>query len=161
MRSNFIHTCVNFPSTFPQHSNMEPVKRMDVGGAWDCLPEEIVSLITVKVAETSEDPLQDLHSLRLCNKVTKRVSTSRTIANHFNLEHHFTNRVWGEDDMSNTTKPWTGCKLRTTEEPSSSTGCPAYARADPVVQHASHEQKKKETYKRPTCWPSSSTTSMA
>jgi hypothetical protein len=99
MRSNFIHTCINFPSTFPQCYNMEHAKRMAAGGAWDRLPEEIVSLITIKVAETSEDPLQDLRSLQLCNKATKRVSSSRVVANHFNLDHHFTNRVWGEDDM--------------------------------------------------------------
>jgi hypothetical protein len=78
---------------------MEPAKRMAVGGAWDRLPEEIVSLITIKVAETLEDLLQYLRSLLLCNKVTKRVSSSRSVANHFNLEHHFMNRVWGEDDM--------------------------------------------------------------
>jgi hypothetical protein len=78
---------------------MEPAKRMDVGGAWNRLPEEIVSLITVKVAKTSEDPLQDLRSLWLCNKATKGASSSCVIANRFNLEHHFMNRVWGEDDM--------------------------------------------------------------
>jgi hypothetical protein len=78
---------------------MEPAKRMAAGGAWDRLPEEIVSLITIKVAETLEDLLQYLCRLLLCNKVTKRVSSSRTIANRFNLEHHFMNRVWGEDDM--------------------------------------------------------------
>jgi hypothetical protein len=55
--------------------------------------------MAIKVAETSEDPLQNLHSLRLCNKVTKRASSSRAVANRFNLEHHFTNNVWGEDDM--------------------------------------------------------------
>jgi hypothetical protein len=99
MRSKFIHTCINFPSTFPQCSNMEPAKRMAAGGAWDRLPKEIISLIAVKVAETSGDPLQDLHSLWLCNKATKRASSSRAIANRFNLEHHFTNGVWGEDDM--------------------------------------------------------------
>jgi hypothetical protein len=78
---------------------MEHVKRMAAGGAWDHLPEEIVSLITVKVAETSEDLLQELRSLRLCNKATKRASSSRALANCFNLKHHFTNRVWSEDDM--------------------------------------------------------------
>jgi hypothetical protein len=29
---------------------MEPPKRMATNGAWDCLPEEIISLIIVKVA---------------------------------------------------------------------------------------------------------------
>jgi hypothetical protein len=99
MRSNFIHTCINFPYTFPQRSNMEPTKRMAAGGTWDCFPKEIVSLMAIKMAETSEDPLQNLRSLRLCNKVTKRASSSRVVANCFNLEHHFPNRVWGEDDM--------------------------------------------------------------
>jgi hypothetical protein len=42
---------------------MEPMKRMVVSGAWDRLPEEIVSLITIKVAKTSEAPLEDLRSL--------------------------------------------------------------------------------------------------
>jgi hypothetical protein len=72
---------------------------MATGGAWDRLPKVIVSLIAIKVAETSEDPLQDLRSLRLCNKATKRASLSHVIANRFNLEHHFMNRVWCEDDM--------------------------------------------------------------
>jgi hypothetical protein len=36
---------------------------MAAGGTWDSLPEEVVSIITVKVAETLEDPLEDLHSL--------------------------------------------------------------------------------------------------
>jgi hypothetical protein len=44
---------------------MEPVKRMAVGGAWDRLPEEIVSLITVKVTKTSEASLKDLRNLWL------------------------------------------------------------------------------------------------
>jgi hypothetical protein len=64
---------------------MELVKRMAVSGAWDCLPKEIISIITVKVAETSKDPLEDLHSLWLCNKGTKRATSSCAIANCFNL----------------------------------------------------------------------------
>jgi hypothetical protein len=63
------------------------------------LPEEIVSLISVKVAETSEAPLKDLRSLLLCNKVMKRASSSRAIANHFNLEHHYQSMVWEGDDV--------------------------------------------------------------
>jgi hypothetical protein len=47
---------------------MEPARRMAAGGAWGRLPEGIISLITVKVAETSESPLKELHSLWLCNK---------------------------------------------------------------------------------------------
>jgi hypothetical protein len=35
---------------------------MVAGSAWDHLPKEIVSLITVKVSETSEGPLKDLCS---------------------------------------------------------------------------------------------------
>jgi hypothetical protein len=31
---------------------MEPAKRMAADGTWDRLPEEIVSLIAIKVAET-------------------------------------------------------------------------------------------------------------
>jgi hypothetical protein len=46
---------------------MEPAKRMVVIGAWDRLLEEIVSLIAVKVADTLEDLLEDLCSLRMCN----------------------------------------------------------------------------------------------
>jgi hypothetical protein len=42
---------------------MEPMKRVDAGGAWDRLPEEIISMVTIKVAETSERPLKDLHGL--------------------------------------------------------------------------------------------------
>jgi hypothetical protein len=58
---------------------------------------------------------------------------------------------------THTSKPLTSCKVRTTEEPSSSRGWATYARADPVMWHSSHEQKRKEIYKRPTYWPSSST----
>jgi hypothetical protein len=73
---------------------MAPVKRMAVSSAWDRLPEEIVSLISVKVAETLEALLEDLRSLRLCNKATKRASSSRTVTNRFNLEHHYQSMVW-------------------------------------------------------------------
>jgi hypothetical protein len=74
---------------------MEPVKRMASDGAWDCLPEEVISLIAIKVAKTSEDPIKDIHSLRLCNKVMKRMTSSSAIANRFNLEHHYLSKVWG------------------------------------------------------------------
>jgi hypothetical protein len=72
---------------------MEPAKRMAADGPWDRLPEEILSLITIKVAETLEAPLKDLHSLWLCNKATKRAS-SHAISNRFNLEHHYKSMVW-------------------------------------------------------------------
>jgi hypothetical protein len=75
---------------------MEPAKRVTVGDAWDRLPRQIVSMITVKVAETLEAPLKDLCSLRLCNKAMKSVSSSRVIANCFNLEHHYQSMVWGD-----------------------------------------------------------------
>jgi hypothetical protein len=68
---------------------MDPAKRMVAGNAWDRLPEEIVSLIAIKVVETLEALLKDLCSLQLCNKVMKRASSSRAITNHFNLEHHY------------------------------------------------------------------------
>jgi hypothetical protein len=68
---------------------MEPVKRKAASGAWDRLPEEIISLITIKVVETLEASFEDLHSLRLCNKVMKRASSSQAVANRFNLEHHY------------------------------------------------------------------------
>jgi hypothetical protein len=42
---------------------MEHAKRMAASGYWDCLTEEIVSLIAIKVAETLEAPLKDLCSL--------------------------------------------------------------------------------------------------
>jgi hypothetical protein len=74
---------------------MEPAKRMAAGGAWDCLPKEIVSLISVKVAETVEALLEDLRSLRLCNRATKRASLSRAAAKRFNLEHHYQSMVGG------------------------------------------------------------------
>jgi hypothetical protein len=77
---------------------MEPAKRVTVGDAWDRLPKEIVSMITVKVDETSEAPLKDLCTLRLCNKVMKRACSSRTIANRFNLENHYQSMVWGDGD---------------------------------------------------------------
>jgi hypothetical protein len=77
---------------------MEPSKRVTSGGAWDRLPEEIASMITTKVAETSVAPLEDLCSLRLCNKATMRASSSRDIANRFNLEHHYQSTIWGDGD---------------------------------------------------------------
>jgi hypothetical protein len=60
---------------------------------------------------------------------------------------------------THTSKPSTGCKVRTTEELSSSRGWVTYGWADTVVRHSSHEQTRKETYKCRMCWPSSSTTS--
>jgi hypothetical protein len=81
---------------------MEPAKRKAASGAWDCLPEEIVSLITIKVVETSEALLKDLHSLRLCNKVIKRVSSSHVIVNRFNLEHHYQSTDWNPKEYLQT-----------------------------------------------------------
>jgi hypothetical protein len=80
---------------------MEPAKRVTVGDAWDRLPKEIVSMITVKVDETSEAPLKDLCTLRLCNKVMKRACSSRAIANRFNLENHYQSMVWGDGGRLN------------------------------------------------------------
>jgi hypothetical protein len=74
---------------------MESVKRVIVG-TWDRLPEEIISMITVKVAESSEATLEDLHSMRLCNKATKRACSSCTITNRVNLENHYRSMIWGE-----------------------------------------------------------------
>jgi hypothetical protein len=85
------------PSTFPERRTMDPVKRMAANNAWDRLPEEIVSLITVKVAETFEAPLKDLRSLWLRNKAMKRASASCTVTNRFNLEHHYQTMDWGAD----------------------------------------------------------------
>jgi hypothetical protein len=80
---------------------MEPAKRIAACSAWDHLLEEIISLIAIKVVETSEAPLEDLHSLRLCNKTTKRASSSRAIANRFNLEHHNQSTIWRDTDTLN------------------------------------------------------------
>jgi hypothetical protein len=64
---------------------MDSSKRVASGGICDRLPEEVISLIASKVVETSEAPLEDLHSLRLCNQRGHRramalptISTSRT-----------------------------------------------------------------------------------
>jgi hypothetical protein len=75
---------------------------MDAGGTWDRLPKEIISLIAIKVAETSEAPLKDLRSLRLCNKATKRASSSYVVANCFNLEHHYRSTDWNSDEYIQT-----------------------------------------------------------
>jgi hypothetical protein len=91
--------CNLFPSTLQQPSKMEPANRVVAGGAWDRLVEEIISMIAVKVAETSEAPLEDLRSLRLCNKVTKRACSSCAITNRFNLENHYHSRSWGDGGM--------------------------------------------------------------
>jgi hypothetical protein len=69
---------------FPTAQHHRACKEDD-GDVWDRLLEEIISLITVKVAKTA--PLEDLRSLRLCNKAIKRVS--RAVTNRFNLEHHY------------------------------------------------------------------------
>jgi hypothetical protein len=71
-------------------------KRVASSGVWGHLPEEVVALIASKVAETSEAPLEDIRSLCLCNKATKRVSSSRNVANRFNLKHHYQAMVWGD-----------------------------------------------------------------
>jgi N-acetyl-beta-hexosaminidase len=81
---------------------MEPTKRKAASGPWDRIPEEIISLIIIKVVETSEAPLEDLHSLRLCNKETKRASSSHAIANHFNLEHHYPSTDWNPEEYLQT-----------------------------------------------------------
>jgi hypothetical protein len=80
---------------------MEPGKRMAADGGWDRLLEEVVSLIAIKVAETLEDSLEDLRSLRLCNKATKRSTSSHAVANRFNLEQHYQSTVWGGADALN------------------------------------------------------------
>jgi hypothetical protein len=87
-RSHSIHICKFSHSTLQQPNNMEPAKRIAASGTWDHLLEEIVNLIAIKVAETSEAPLDDLHSLWLCNKAMKRASSSCGVANCFNLNHH-------------------------------------------------------------------------
>jgi hypothetical protein len=74
---------------------------MATGGAWDRLPEEFLSLITVKVGETLEDLLEDLHSLLLCNKAMKRETSSCAVTNLFNLDHHYQSKVWGGVDALN------------------------------------------------------------
>jgi hypothetical protein len=83
---------------------MESAKRVVAGGAWDHLLEEIVTMIAVKVAESLEAPLEDLRSLRLCNKVMKRACSSHIIANRFNLENHYRSTVWGEGGPISRTK---------------------------------------------------------
>jgi hypothetical protein len=70
---------------------------MATGGTWDCLPEEIVSLIAIKVAKTLEAPFEDHHSLWLCNKAMKRAFSSHAIINRFNLEHHYQTMNWDVD----------------------------------------------------------------
>jgi hypothetical protein len=74
---------------------MEPVKRMATSGACDRLPEEVVSLVAIKVPEISEDPVEDLHTMRLCNKAMKRATSSRAVTNHIKLENHYQSKVLG------------------------------------------------------------------
>jgi hypothetical protein len=99
MEISFHPHCNPFPSTLQQPSKMELANRVVAGGAWDRLVEEIISMIAVKVAETSEAPLEDLRSLRLCNKVTKRACSSCAITNRFNLENHYHSMSWGDGGM--------------------------------------------------------------
>jgi hypothetical protein len=87
------------PSILPHKpTTMDSSKRVASDGVWDRLPEDIVSLIASKVAEISEASLEDLCSLHICNKATKRASSSRGVANHFNLEHHYQATVWRHGD---------------------------------------------------------------
>jgi hypothetical protein len=84
-----------FPSTFQHPNKMEYAKRVVVD-AWDHLPVEVVSMIAVKVAESLEPPLEDYHSMRLCNKAMNRACSSCVVAHRFNLENHYQSTVWGE-----------------------------------------------------------------
>jgi hypothetical protein len=81
---------------------MDPTKRMAAGSAWDHLPEEIVSLITIKVAETLEAPLEDLCGVRLCNKAANKASSSYAVANRFNLKLHYQSTDWNSDEYIQT-----------------------------------------------------------
>jgi hypothetical protein len=80
---------------------MEPAKGMAAGGAWDRLPKEFLSLITIKVGKTSEDLLEDICSLLLCNRAMKRETSSHAITNPFNLDHHYQSKVWVSVDALN------------------------------------------------------------
>jgi hypothetical protein len=80
---------------------MEPAKGMAAGGAWDHLPKEFLSLITIKVGKTSEDLLEDLRSLLLCNRAMKRETSSHAVTNLFNLDHHYQSKVWVSVDALN------------------------------------------------------------
>jgi hypothetical protein len=98
-RSHSIHTCIPFPSTLPyKASTMEHSKRVAASSAWDCLPEEFVSMVVVKVVETSKAPLEDLRSLRLFNNAMKKASLSHAVTNRFNLMHHYQPMIWGDGD---------------------------------------------------------------
>jgi hypothetical protein len=118
---------------------MESVKRVVVGGALDHLLEEIVSIITAKVVESSEAPLKDLRSLCLCNKAMKRAcSAPSPIVSTWRI----TTSLWfGEKETCSMhiSKLLTGCKVRTMQKPFSSRGWETYVPVTPVVQHFSHE----------------------
>jgi hypothetical protein len=77
---------------------MAPSKRVAASSIWYRLLEEIISMVAIKVAETSEAPLEDLRRLRLCNKAMERASSSHAIANRFNLKHHYHYTIWGDGD---------------------------------------------------------------
>jgi hypothetical protein len=89
------------PSTLQHPAKMESAKRVASGNSWDHLPEEVISIITVKVTESLEALLEDFRSLRLCNKAMKRVCSNRTVVNHFNMENPYHSTVWGEGDLLN------------------------------------------------------------
>ena len=63
---------------------MESVNRSTCG-IWDLLPDEVVSEIAGKVAETSPAPLDDLCSMRACSSSTKRVCSILAVAKRVNL----------------------------------------------------------------------------
>jgi hypothetical protein len=130
---------------------MDPAKRMVASGAWDHLPQEIVSL-------SSPSRWLRLRRLRsktfvICGYATRRQrERPRAVPSPIASTSSITTIPW--IGVPTTSKLSTSCKVRTTKEPSSSRGWTAYARADPVVRHSSHEHKRKETYKCSTCWPS-------
>jgi hypothetical protein len=131
-------------------------------GAWDRLPEEVVSIITIKVAKILEAPLKDICTRRLCNKEMKRACSSRVVANRFNLENHYQSMVWGE-------RHWLDADLQTVDwlqgtnnaEALFVKGMDGICTGHPggVVLLARAEEEG--DLQHITCWPLSSTTGTA
>jgi hypothetical protein len=116
---------------------------------WDHLPKEMVSMITVKVVESSHAPPEEGVFHSRCRQLLQ-------------LESHYQPMVWGERqqlDMYLQTVDW--LQGANNIQTLFVMGMGNNAVGGPMVWHFSHDHKMRETYMHLTCWPSSSTTSMA
>ena len=74
---------------------MESIKR-NATSIWDLLPDDVVTMIAVKVVETWPLPVYDLRTMPGLNTAMKRACSRVAVANRINLENQYQNMVvWG------------------------------------------------------------------